>query len=416
MDKFESISRAQESLRELELAGSLAKRLGILLDTEHQAATEKVNAMTLWVRVSSLPNEILSEILVLATRPLCIPLYVDDVAVEMQALREARSLSHVCRRFRSLVLDTPRIWNIISEHMMDTSQVRACIKRSKQMPMDILLEHYGLHQRGRECFSTFFRSCLLSSNHWRSLKIGKFFYSYVDRHQPHQMWEEIGDNMLSIGRLSGQLALPNLKRLIIHFNQITNTEHWETKFHPYWQWSMPSLAELRLTGCHPPPAGVSFIDSLRSFSILFELGGGQVYEMAQLGIFLSSCKVLEKVSLRFANWNSATPYLLHRGAATVQDAEFTFHNCTPAAGMAMCKSFQFPEASKLSVALWSFDEEESENQESREKQEALIREFLLRHPLTRTFSLEYHPGELRFVPIELPILLFPAFAEAGPVF
>ncbi len=149
----------------------------------------------------------------------------------------------------------------------------------------------------------------------------------------------------------------------------------------------------------------------RLASILFEPGDGQVYEMAQLGIFLSSCKVLEKVSLRFANWNSATPYPLHRGAATVQDVEFTFHNCTPAAGMAMCKSFQFPEASKLSVSLWSFDEEESENQESREKQEALIREFLLRHPLTRTFSLEYHPGELRFVPIELPILLFPALQK-----
>jgi len=285
--------------------------------------------------------------------------------------------------------------------MMDTSQVRACIERSKQMPLDILFEHFGLYQRGSKCFSTFFKICLLSSNHWRSLTIGKFSYPFDDNHHPQRRWKDVRDNMLSIGRLSGRLALPHLKRLIVHFNHITSREHWETKFHPYWQWSMPSLVELKLTGCHPPPACVSLTGSLRSFSILFNPDDGQAYEMIQLVMFLSSCKVLEKVNLRFTNWDTATPCPLHHGASTVQDVEFTFHNCTPAAAMTICNSVHFPEASKLSLVLSSMDLEESDQA----LPEALIRRFVLQHPLTRTFRLDYDPGESTFISIAPPLIL-----------
>ncbi len=405
LDTFKRIRRSRESLCELELALSLANRLHILLDARYQAAKEKVNAVGLGAGLSSLPDEILSEVLVLATRPPYIPPFGDlHVEAEMQALQDAQSLSHVCRRFRSLVLDTPRIWNIISEHMMDTSQVRACIERSKQMPMDILLEHFGLYQRGSKLFSTFFKLCLLSSTHWRSLTIGRFSYPFNDSHHPRRRWKDIRDNMLSIGRLSGRLALPHIKRLIVHFNHITSREHWETKFHPYWQWSMPNLVELRLSGCHPPPADVSFAGSLQFFSIFINADDGQAYEMIQLAMFLSSCKVLERVGLRFAYWNFVTPCPLHHGASTVQDVEFDLHSCTPTAVRAICNSVHFPEASKLSLLLSNMHFEEADQAPAAE-QEALIRDFVLQHPLTTTFRLDYDPGESAFISIAPPLVL-----------
>lgn len=90
LDMFKRIRRSRESLCELELAVSLARRLHILLDAQYQAAKDKVNAVSLRVGLSSLPDEILSEVLVLATRPPYIPPYVDlHVAAEMQAIQEA---------------------------------------------------------------------------------------------------------------------------------------------------------------------------------------------------------------------------------------------------------------------------------------------------------------------------------------
>lgn len=175
--------------------------LGRFLFAQCQDANQKLNAISSRVGVSSLPDEILSEILILATRPRCKALPNEmDIYTEMDALQKAEDLSHVCRRFRSLVLGAQCIWNIISESM-NKPLLKICAERSKQVSMDVLIESFGLHQTGVECFSTFFRTCLLSSARWGSLTIGSANYPHMI--QPHRNWNTIRDNMLSVGRLSG---------------------------------------------------------------------------------------------------------------------------------------------------------------------------------------------------------------------
>ncbi|KLO10489.1 hypothetical protein SCHPADRAFT_999544 [Schizopora paradoxa] len=408
------LARAQESLRELDTAGSLLKQLKRFVDAQRQAVREKVNFMALRIGFSSLPDEILSEILVLATRPLQAgtpsPEFNIHVPAEMQGLHEARSLSHVCRRFRALMLNTPRIWNIISENMVDTSRIRTYIERSKKVGMDILLENYGLRQRGRNSFALFIKFCLLSSRHWRSFTIGRFAYNFEERFRPNRCWETIRDNLQIIGQLTGRLYLPNLKRLIVYFNHVESEEHWETKFHPYWQWVMPRLVELRITGCHPPPADVSFVGSLRHFKIRFNAEDGRAYDMVQLVQFLSSCEVLEKIELDFASWLSVTPCAL-QGVASVQDVTVSFYCCKPAACLAICESVYFPNASNLKFQLASSMDFETHDKKLPPKRERLMREFLLRHPLTKTFHLDYGSNDQSFTPIIPPIGVLPALEK-----
>ncbi len=105
-----SVKRARDALREVELANDLVKQLQPYLRAQYQSARQKVNALRLRTRFTSLPKNVLSEVLVLATRPRYVSSRtVLDVDEEMQSIKQARTLSHVCRRFRSIILSKTHI-------------------------------------------------------------------------------------------------------------------------------------------------------------------------------------------------------------------------------------------------------------------------------------------------------------------
>ncbi|KLO13159.1 hypothetical protein SCHPADRAFT_997589 [Schizopora paradoxa] len=409
------LTRSRAPLDTLKLARNLARELKNYLDRQYMEAEMKVDNMALRVGFSSLPDEILSGILVLATRPTRIDPPPDsdlDVSAEMQALECARSLSHVCRRFRILTLTNPHLWNVISEHMVDISKLKIYAERSKEMTVDFLLENYGLRQQQEESdnFLKFFEVCMLESSRWRSFTLGRFFYPIGEKFIPMRKWPKIRDNLETIEQLTEGLTLPNLERMAICFNRVSSSEHWQTKFHPYWRWSMPHLVDLRITGCHPPPAGGSFVGSLRSLMIYFNADEAEAYEMQQLASFLSSCKVLEKIDLHFDDWMHVPPCPEH-AIHSVQDVTFSFNCCEPAAGTSICKSIHFPNATKAYLGLSSHTEFERFNKGLTEKREGLIREFLLGHPSIKTFHLDYGSKEQSFIPITPPFHLLPSLEK-----
>ncbi len=72
----------------------------------------------------------------------------------------------------------------------------------------------------RRHFDKFFETCLLSSKNWRSFILGKYSFESDDKIRPQSRAPEFGRNILTIGRMSGNAKLPNLKKLVIHFNAI----------------------------------------------------------------------------------------------------------------------------------------------------------------------------------------------------
>ncbi|KLO14132.1 hypothetical protein SCHPADRAFT_889501 [Schizopora paradoxa] len=404
------LMRSRESLEELKIACDLVVELKTYLEKQCVLAEKNVEDIALRVGFSSLPDDILADILVLATRPKHFrpPEYGDiDVEAEMEALKEACSFSHVCRRFRVLILHNPHLWNIISEHMVDISKLEARTERSKETLVDVVLRSYGLRQVGNDAFSKFFELSLLSSRRWRSFTLGKFSYHFQDHFRPtRDNWPKIRENMKTIGRLTGGLTFPCLERLLIWSDCVPSPGRWNTDFHPYWRWSMPQLVDLRISGCIPPSAGVSFVGSLRSLMIRLDGKDLEDFEMIRLALFLSSCKVLERIEMFFLNWLRVPPCPDH-AIPSVQDVFLYLGCCKPAASTSICQSIHFPNATKAYLNLSSDKEFDGSDEEFEltEKREDLLQEFFLKHPLIKTFHLDYGSPDQGFIPITPPFYL-----------
>lgn len=101
---FDRLRRAREQLHELESTKSLLNQLQSLLNAHCRTVKQKMTTMTLRIGVASLPDEILSDILLLSASPRRLatrPPIEFSLEPERQVLQEAITLSHVCRRFYS---------------------------------------------------------------------------------------------------------------------------------------------------------------------------------------------------------------------------------------------------------------------------------------------------------------------------
>ncbi|KLO13165.1 hypothetical protein SCHPADRAFT_928745 [Schizopora paradoxa] len=414
------VKHARESLEELEKVFSFVEQLRLILGAQCQSARRDVDALALRTGFSSLPDDLVAEILVFATRPLkIIPNVHIDIVAEMQALAEARTLSHVCRRFRSLVLNRSQIWGVISERMNSLSEVTFCTQHSKTAPMTVVVEHFGvLQSSGRSGFpqkinsrfQAFFETCLLSSNRWRSLILGK--NSYPDTAWTSFRWTVVRTNLLSISQITKNLILPAIQRLSVDYSTFPSQSHLDAELHPYLRWSMPKLTELKLSGCHPPPAQTTFSCTLRSLSIHFNTKSGPAYSMSKLTSFLSSCKVLETVNLHFVDWTSVANMSDPPFAVTkVQKVLLSFYKCTSAIVTAICGAIHFPEATTLRLTLSDLrfvpTSTNGHQESASSKYESLIRAFLLRHPSIESLELSFHPYMHAYTPIVPPIQVLP---------
>lgn len=409
-----AVKHGRESVKELEKVLSFVEHLRIILGTQYQSARRDVDALAFRTGFSSLPDEIVAEILVFATRPSKTKSSAHiDIVAEMRALAEARSLSHVCRRFRSLVLNSSRIWGVISEHMTNLSEVKFVINHSGTTPMTVVLDHCGLLQRSNLKFQKFFETCLLSSNRWSSFTLGNHSYQDTNRGHSAFRWLDVRSNISTISRITTNLTLPVIRRLCVDYSAFLVPEHLDAKFHPYLRWSMPNLTELRLSGCHPPPAQTSFSSTLRSVSIHFETASGPAYTMSRLKSFLASCDVLETVNIYLVGWTSVVnmsgpPLAVSR----VQKALLSFYECTPAVVDTFCHSIHYPNAAALHLTLSDLRFEtmntNGDQESASSKYESLIRKFLIHHPSVKSLEISFRPSTRVCTPIVVPITVLPA--------
>ncbi|KLO10492.1 hypothetical protein SCHPADRAFT_999547 [Schizopora paradoxa] len=233
--------------------------------------------------------------------------------------------------------------------------------------------------------------------------VGRIFYFAQDSLETRRKWFTMWENMQFIGQKTWGMTFPNLRRLDACFSRELSSKHWGPNFKPFCHWSMPNLVDLRISGYHPPPTSVSFVGSLQFLRMHFDAQRGEVYEIVQLTRFLSVCKALEKVDLRFVNWISASPCPIH-DILSVQDVSVKLQYCKTTVSASICSSIRFPNATKAYLSLNNcpymqcFDDF-SEGLAA--QRESLIRGFLLGHPLLNTFSLEYMSGAGRDSPIQV---------------
>ncbi len=151
----DAVGHIQRSFQDLEAAADLTAHLSFVLNEHVKTAKNHLKALSLRHGMSSLPDDILSEVLMYATRPDNLEKGMPvDVEIEMNSIRAALSLTHVCSRFRGLVLNNPRVWTILSDQFPNSNMILHCIKYAKSAPLDVFMEYFGFPHLGIKCRSS----------------------------------------------------------------------------------------------------------------------------------------------------------------------------------------------------------------------------------------------------------------------
>lgn len=180
---------------------------------------EHIHQFVLGKGLASIPDELLSNILEYA-----------EGSQRRTALKE--NLSLVCRRFRRLVLNTPRLWSRVSS--FDTMRyVRTCLERSKSVGLSInlFIDNKGHLDRGL----SFLAEVIPHSSRWEDLNV-LFSFARMDldlRNEIHR------------SPIFSKLHLSSLYSLSLELSATGNFDFDNDDiWHFYQNWDMPNLRSL----------------------------------------------------------------------------------------------------------------------------------------------------------------------------
>lgn len=211
--------RARSTLRELENVKAMLAGLSASLEEKITDIKEHIHHFVLGKGLASIPDELLSNILEHA-----------EGSQRRTALKE--NLSLVYRRFRRLVLNTPRLWSHISSSY-EMRYVRTCLERSKSvgLSIDLLINNKGDLDRGL----SFLAEVIPHSSRWEDLNV-LFSFARMDldlRNKIHQ------------SPIFSKLHLPSLYSLSLELNTTGNFNFDKNGiWHFYQNWDMPNLRSL----------------------------------------------------------------------------------------------------------------------------------------------------------------------------
>ncbi|KLO08032.1 hypothetical protein SCHPADRAFT_908947 [Schizopora paradoxa] len=302
---------------------------------------------------SLLPDDLLQDILLLATGK---SEYNDtfqpgrDFTLEKPVMRASLILSHTCQRFRSIVLDSPQVWNAISDQMKNPQMLEFCLTQSRGAPLDIGLNIYGYPNFIP--FAEKFKIFLASANRWRSFTLGVI--PRTKRAREDQWlgghWHALCDNLLAIDRMSAQLHLPLLHHLDVGLSFVPPTERSNPRFHSYTHWSMPSLTSIHFRNCVP----MLFPNRITHFSLLYHQNWMEkpCLHLRELANFLHSCGCLEDIELRLADSIVSIDGLsLPVVIPNVTRASLSVRGCGIYETFDFCRAFQFRDAIHLHLGF-----------------------------------------------------------------
>ncbi|KLO18979.1 hypothetical protein SCHPADRAFT_97325 [Schizopora paradoxa] len=249
-----------------------------------QEETERrLNSALLRIGVASLPDEILSHILAFASHHESTSDDLSTFGKEKQFFSTV-SLSHVCRRFRRVVLSTPQFWTSVSDSMQP-SLVEVCLARSGAMPLDIFLDSFGNIQVYSEFHGGEFSNVLVrSSPRWKNLTIRAAPFDAEMHLPPLEIMNAPQLRILSI-------------RSLLKFPMDPNDP--QSQISICHKWTIPRLQSLNIYQFIPPP--FQHATSLTNLHIELglqtsfrRLGEGWVLDIDALGQFLKSFPTLRE--------------------------------------------------------------------------------------------------------------------------
>lgn len=262
----ELLSAARATLRDFENVKAVLAGLSASLEETLKEIKERIGPFELGKGLSSVPDEILSKIFEHAT----------GGPKEHNHAVTKGNLSLVCRHFRGVVLNTPRLWSHITS-FDKMPYVRACLKRGKSVGLSLVVYLNDEDELYVERALAFLATVVPHSSRWEYLYVS--FDATV-----------LGLEGRMIELLSN-LRLPSLHSLIL-LSSSPNILGDDIR-HFYQSWEMPNLRSLEVD-IIPKPFVAPKLSSvqLRQFDI-----GEDAAESERLRNFLTTFPELEELCL-----------------------------------------------------------------------------------------------------------------------
>jgi len=112
----------------LKLAADALDKIRALIDHQLEMCEEMIEAYGLRRAFFSVPDEVLSMVLDYAAIK---RLHPDEKWNVMQTVKAATKLSHVCKRFRDIIVLSSSFWNRVNNAMKSPDMVSTCLSRCR---------------------------------------------------------------------------------------------------------------------------------------------------------------------------------------------------------------------------------------------------------------------------------------------
>lgn len=251
----------------------------------------------------SLPNEILSVVLEHAANEQ----YNTEAWTIVHSVQAATKLSHVCKRFRHLIVNLPGLWNRWTNlgksfpGMLPSCILRSGNSGSKLLVSALLEEEFPEYA---ERIEEFLRIVYPKHKFW------DHFVLNCRRWECHQFSDK---ELMVLAKVSNGVVVPSLTILDIQYHDVVLRILQERgnslpAVHFYSTWSTPRLQSMVTKNFIPVPfSGSQSLKSL-SLSIGFDtFTTPHVFDIVGLLSFLSSCPVVEDITLSVGGADSSVP-------------------------------------------------------------------------------------------------------------
>ncbi|KLO14097.1 hypothetical protein SCHPADRAFT_332759 [Schizopora paradoxa] len=314
------------------------------VEAQFTACEGHVRSLKLRAGFLTLPDEILSVVLVYASHQGS-ETDIDDIEDSVKA---ATVLSHVCSRFRTLVLTTPSHWNRISS-LMNLEAINTCFLRCGSAGVHIAMSASCLEEGDDYAF---WRRISDEAHLWHHFA----FQSMKEWHaRPLEIWAAaIRDDQIEAPLLS-ELLVRYPSSVLRSENPLLGPKPGDEARHFYSRWSTPTLRTMHTENIIPVPfSGATSLTTLRielNFKH-FAQQAGSFYPLA-LAKFLSSCPVLAHLTLKISNCYKAVVHLLAAKVEIPSISSLTvcFMYCSRNVAVSLLDQIHFPNVDFIQAAF-----------------------------------------------------------------
>ncbi|KLO18985.1 hypothetical protein SCHPADRAFT_924825 [Schizopora paradoxa] len=339
-ENIDDIRLAKEKLKNFKRISDQFQKLSKCMEATCAVAEERLKAAQLRIGVASLPNELLANILSLAIsshEAVNRRETSGDIVSFRKSLLSSINLSHVCIRFRRVVLLSPQLWNKISDDMTP-DMIKLCLLRRAGMHLDISLTSFANNRDFPKFYSPkyFTRFVSKTSSWWKSLTIAST--SLIGLSDPGVTLKDLNLPMLTDLNITSSLDRRRLELGVLR------------------GWNTPLLHSLAIFHYIPPPSQQSA--NLRCLHIslgksILTRARGFAIDVQAFRDFLGTCTSLTELHVSVGNAQIVdTSRTTSRISLTkVEAVSFDIQLCNPTAVKVLLEELRFPAASKLDLIL-----------------------------------------------------------------